>query len=73
MMVNPGMFQGVRKEFLLGEVDGYAQAIVEDRAAEQVMDVTRRYLKRFPMSLPQNINPSPEELAKVDDNMPDLE
>ncbi len=38
-MVNPGAFHGKRKEFLLAERDGYAQAMKEDRAAEQLANI----------------------------------
>ena len=37
------------------------------------MDVTRRFFKRFPPSLPADEEPSPEHLAAVDDSMPDPE
>ncbi|SJL18892.1 uncharacterized protein ARMOST_22494 [Armillaria ostoyae] len=72
-MVNPGAFRGKHKVFLMDEQEDYVQAVKEDRAAEQVADVFRRYLKHFPIALPDDVDPSDEELAKVDDSVPDPE
>ncbi|SJL08303.1 uncharacterized protein ARMOST_11666 [Armillaria ostoyae] len=71
-MVHPGAFQGKRKEFLLGKRDGYAQAMKEDRAAEQLADIIHHFLKRFPISMPDNIEPTDSELERVDDTAPDV-
>ncbi|PBK83202.1 hypothetical protein ARMGADRAFT_1038007 [Armillaria gallica] len=57
-MVNPGEFHGKRKEFLLAEQDGYAQAMKEDRAMEQLADIMCRFLNK---------------LERVDDAAPDIE
>ncbi|PBK63579.1 hypothetical protein ARMSODRAFT_1023781 [Armillaria solidipes] len=72
-MVNPGAFLGLRREFLIQEIEGYIQAVEEGRAAEFVADVIRRYLKRFPISLAHNVEPTAEHLAQVNDNVPDPE
>ncbi|PPR07728.1 hypothetical protein CVT26_003721 [Gymnopilus dilepis] len=66
-MVNPGAFQGARKIFLMGEKDAYSQAVDEGYIAEGIAKIQRRFFKRFPIDLPDNVDPSPEELAKVDD------
>ncbi len=47
-MVNPGVFHGKRKEFLLAEQDGYAQAVKEDRG--------HRAAHRHYASLPEAIS-----------------
>ncbi|PBK66651.1 hypothetical protein ARMSODRAFT_977229 [Armillaria solidipes] len=60
-MVHPGTFQGKRKHFLMDEQEGYAQAVQEDRAAEQIADVFH------------NVEPSDEDLAKIDDSALDPE
>ncbi|PBK59165.1 hypothetical protein ARMSODRAFT_1027662 [Armillaria solidipes] len=72
-MVNPGAFKGSRREFLMQEVEGYIKAVEEGRAAEFIADVVRRYLKRYPLSLEHNVEPSQEHLAAVDDHAPDPE
>ncbi len=72
-MVHPGTFQGKHKHFLMSKREGYVQAVQEDRAAEQIADVFRRYIKRFPISMPDNVEPSDEDLAKIDDSALDPE
>ncbi|PBK66187.1 hypothetical protein ARMSODRAFT_844459, partial [Armillaria solidipes] len=64
---NPGAFHGKRKEFLLAEHDGYRKAMQEDRVAKQLADITCRFFKRFAISLPDDIEPTKEELSYVDD------
>ncbi|PBK60000.1 hypothetical protein ARMSODRAFT_839102, partial [Armillaria solidipes] len=72
-MVNPGAFHGKRKLFLMGEREDYAVAIKEDHAAEQLADVMRWYFKCFPISIPDDVEPSDEELSKINDDAPDPE
>ncbi|PBK60385.1 hypothetical protein ARMSODRAFT_838458, partial [Armillaria solidipes] len=72
-MVHPGAFQGKCKHFLMDEREGYAQAVQEDRAAEQIADVFHRYIKQFPISLPDNMEPSDEDLAKINNSALDPE
>ena len=67
-MVNPGAFQGARKAFLLGEKEAYSQAVDEGYVPEAVAKIQRRYFKRFPVDLPDNVEPSEEQLAAVDDD-----
>ena len=66
-------FSGLRLKFLNEQLEGYATAVVESRDNEFVLDVQRRFLKRFPLSLPQDAEPSQESLDTVDDNVPDPE
>jgi len=66
-------FSGLRLKFLEEQLEGYATAVVESRDNDFVLDVQRRYLKRFPLSLPHDIEPSHESLDAIDDNLPDQE
>ncbi|PPQ88063.1 hypothetical protein CVT26_007993, partial [Gymnopilus dilepis] len=67
-MVNPGAFHGARKAFLMGEKEAYSQAVDEGYAAECIAKIQRRFFKRFPIDLPDEAEPTAEELAKVDDD-----
>lgn len=72
-MVNPGSFLGSRKEFLLGEKPAYALAVRNGYTQDAIAKIIRRYLKRYPIDLPHNVEPSAEWLAAVDDNKADPE
>jgi hypothetical protein len=60
-------------KFMEEQLEGYATAIIESRENDFVLDVQRRYFKRFPLSLPHDIEPSKESLDTLDDNAPDPE
>ena len=72
-MVNPGVFQGSRKEFLLGERASYSAAVAGGYAVDALALIQRHYFKRYPVELPHTLEPSPEFLAAVDDDAPDDE
>ncbi|KAF9540849.1 hypothetical protein CPC08DRAFT_770728 [Agrocybe pediades] len=72
-MVNPGVFRGLRKEFLLGEKDAYAKGVLGGYAADVLAAIQRRYFKRFPIDLPHDQEPTSEHLSAVDDDAPDIE
>jgi len=72
-MVNPGAFQGPRKEFLLGKKPGYAAAVAGGYTRDCIAIIQRCYLKRFPIDLLHDEDPTPEHLASVDDDGPDVE
>ncbi len=72
-MVNPGTFQGSRKEFLLAQADLFSNAVVHGHVLDTIADIQRRYFKRYPPSLPHDEEPTAEWLAAVDDNAPDDE
>lgn len=72
-MVNPGAFQGTRRAFLVEQKPAYAAAVDGAYAADCLADIQRRYFKRFPVDLDHNVEPSPEDLAAVDNNQPDAE
>jgi hypothetical protein len=70
-MVNPGAFKGLRKTFLLSNKAAYADAVASNTVAEFIVDLLRRFFKRFPPALPNDEEPSPDHLASVDDNTAD--
>ena len=72
-MVNPGAFRGSRKAFLIEQKPSYKAAVLGGFAAECICDIQRRFFKRYPIHLGDNEEPSEEDLAKVDDNAPDLD
>lgn len=72
-MVNPGAFLGARYSFLIDQKPTYAQAVVGGYAADCLLDIQRRYFKRFPVDCPHNVDPTPEFLVSVDDNEADPE
>jgi len=70
-MVNPGAFQGSRKEFLLGEKAAYSAGVAGGYAADALALIQRRYFKRYPVDLPHDMEPTAEFLAAVDDDAAD--
>ncbi|PPQ73933.1 hypothetical protein CVT26_006554 [Gymnopilus dilepis] len=66
-------FTGLRKAFLEGELEKYKKAFIDGTKTDFLMDVLRRFLKRFPLNLPDDQEPTPEFLAEVDDTSPDQE
>ncbi|KAK7024184.1 SERTA domain-containing protein 3 [Paramarasmius palmivorus] len=70
-MPAPRAFTGVRLRFLEAQLNGYAQADSEGHAADFAIDVARRYLKRFPVSLSEDKEPTAQELQAVDDDAAD--
>lgn len=72
-MVNPGAFQGSRKEFLLSQKADYKDGVVGGYAADVLAKIQRRYLKRYPIDLPHLEEPTSEWLEAVDDESPDAE
>ena len=67
-MVNPGAFQGARKAFLMEQKLVYSQAVDKGYVAEAVATIQRKFFKRFPIDLPEDMEPTAEELAAVDDD-----
>ncbi|KAK7017006.1 SERTA domain-containing protein 3 [Paramarasmius palmivorus] len=72
-MVAHSSFEGSRAKFLDSHKDGYAQAVQEDWVKDFIADLGRRYMKRYPASLPHEEEPSQEHLDAVDDDAPDPE
>ncbi|KAK7024162.1 SERTA domain-containing protein 3 [Paramarasmius palmivorus] len=72
-MVQPRAFTGSRQVFLDSHADAYAEAAKENRVKSFIGDLTRRYLKRYPPSLPHDQEPTQESLDAVDDDAPDPE
>jgi len=71
-MVNPGTFQGSRKEFLVGERPSYSAGVAGGYAADALALIRRRYFKWYPLDLPHTVEPSAEFLATVDDDAADV-
>jgi hypothetical protein len=72
-MVNPGAFQGTRKEFLVSKKAEYKAAVQGGFAADALASIQRQYLKRYPIDFPHDQEPASEDLAAVDDDLPDPE
>ena len=72
-MVNPGAFQGSRKEFLLSEKSAYKAGVLGGYAVDALAKIQRKYFKRYPVDLPHQEEPSADWLAAVDDDAPDVE
>lgn len=72
-MVNPGAFQGTRRDFLLSQKTGYMAGVVGGYAADALADIQRRYFKRYPLDLAHGEEPTAEWLSMVDDDAPDAE
>jgi hypothetical protein len=72
-MPNPGGFAGSRLKFLEDEFPAYTKAVTSNREGDFVLDLLRRFFKRYPMELADNIEPTEEMLASVNDEEPDEE
>lgn len=69
-MPNPGVFRNARKDWLLAQLDGYGKAIDQNLAAEYIRATQRRFLARWPMSLPLDMEQTQDWLDNVDDCAP---
>jgi len=72
-MVNPGAFQGLRKQFLMNEKSAYKAGVLGGYAADALANIQRRYFRRFPIDLPHDQEPTVEWLAGVNDNAAEIE
>lgn len=72
-MPHPGAFPGTRGKFLLSNLDAYTASVRDHCCGEHILDLQRRYFKRYPILLEHHIEPSEEQLAAVDDDVVDLE
>jgi hypothetical protein len=72
-MVNPGTFKGARKAFLTAQKETYLTAVIDNCVRDCVLDIQRRYFKRFPIELNDDEEPSLGSLANVDDDAADPE
>lgn len=70
-MVNPGAFQGSRKEFLISKKSEYREAVKGGYAADALASIQRQYLKRYPIDFPHDQEPAPEVLDAVNDDSPE--
>jgi hypothetical protein len=72
-MVNPGAFQGSRKDFLTSKKQEYKTAVQTGVAADVLANIQRQYFKRYPVDFPHDEEPAAEVLAAVDDDFPEEE
>ena len=70
-MVNPGAFGASRKVFLMSQKPDYSAGVMGRYAADALALIQRKYLKRFPIDLQHNEEPTEEWLASVNDDGPD--
>ena len=70
-MVNPSSFGPSRKAFLLSQKPAYSAGVVGGYAADALALIQCKYLKRFPIDLPHDEEPTEEWLASVNDNEPE--
>ncbi|KAF9039393.1 hypothetical protein BJ165DRAFT_1322946, partial [Panaeolus papilionaceus] len=73
IMVNPGVFQGCRKEFLVSQKPNYEAAVHSGHSKDAITIIQRKYHKRFPITLPHDEEPLQEHWDSVDDDAPDEE
>ncbi|KAL0574850.1 SERTA domain-containing protein 3 [Marasmius crinis-equi] len=67
-MVNPGAFHGSRKLFLETALPEYFKAVREGYGPEFLQTTVRRYLKRYPIEIGEDSEPTAEFLASVNDD-----
>ncbi|PPQ80261.1 hypothetical protein CVT24_006601 [Panaeolus cyanescens] len=72
-MPSRNAFSGSRAQFMLDAKAKYAADVEGGFVKDAVARIQRRYLKRYPIDLPHEQEPSPEHLAAVDDDAPDNE
>ncbi|KAF8200837.1 hypothetical protein BJ912DRAFT_843931 [Pholiota molesta] len=72
-MVNPGAFQGSRKDFLASQKTAYNAGVVGGYAADALAQIQRVFFKRYPIDLPYDQEPDAEVLATIDYEAPDVE
>lgn len=72
-MPHPGSYKGAREAWLTGELDAYRAAVVINAGPDVLLDIQRRFFKRFPVDLPDTTEPTAEWLAEVNDNEADPE
>ena len=72
-MPNPGSFAGSRLKFLEGEFPAYTKAVIRNREDDFILDLWWRYFKYYPVDLADNIKPTEEMLASVNNDEPDEE
>lgn len=72
-MPNPGSYKGSRGQFLKDQQVRYTQAVKDGNINDVVIDIQRRYFKRYPITLAHNKEPSQDWLDQVNDDAPDPE
>lgn len=67
-MPDPRSFLGRRGEFLKEQLDIYAKAVKDGHIGDTIADIQRRYLLRWPITLPHGTEQTQEWLDSVDDS-----
>jgi len=57
----------------MNEKAAYAAGVLGGYAGDALINIQRRYFRRFPVDLPHDQEPTVEFLASVNDNAPDHE
>ena len=70
-MVNPGSFGPSRKAFLVSQKPAYSAAVLGGYAGDALALIQCKYLKHFPIDLPDDEEPTEEWLASVNDEEQD--
>ncbi|KAL0578105.1 SERTA domain-containing protein 3 [Marasmius crinis-equi] len=67
-MAPPPKFQAARLQFLMDNIEGYAEADANGAGGDFLSELIERFSRRFPVRLDGvEVEPSAEELQKVDD------
>lgn len=72
-MPNPGKFHSKRKVFLTDKRPMFNTAVDKNRIPDALLQIYRAFFRRFPMDQPDEIEPTDEVLAMVDDNVAEPE
>lgn len=57
-----------RLAFMQSQQNGYTQALSDGTRGNFIVDVVRKYFRRFPVELPHEDEPTKETLAAIDDD-----
>ncbi|PPQ74201.1 hypothetical protein CVT24_012720 [Panaeolus cyanescens] len=68
---NRSKWSPARLKFLLAQKSGFAQAFKNSDTSNWIANCFRRYLKRFPITIDDHVDPPQSELDAVDDNTAD--
>ncbi|PPQ79261.1 hypothetical protein CVT24_007541 [Panaeolus cyanescens] len=63
-------FSPARKAWLLEQMPGFSQAFKDRETKIWISNLFRRFLKRFPLTSPLNVDPPEQSLEDVDENLP---
>lgn len=67
-MPNPGKFHGKQKQFLTDKRPLFDASVENDHVPDVLMQIYRAYFRRFPVDMPEDVEPTDEAIAMVDDS-----